>query len=97
MSVVSINVCGYFIYLYGCWVISSFFLSIHVSMAGVLYTTVSCIQSMLYTCIHGRGLNILSVLLSHWASSRLGVLVDNGTQARSLQMQPTWKISMACY
>ena len=25
MSVVSINVCGYFIYLYGCWVISSFY------------------------------------------------------------------------
>ena len=43
MSVVSINVCGYFIYLYGCWVISSFFLSIHVTMAGVLYTMVSCI------------------------------------------------------
>ena len=43
MSVVSINVCGYFIYLYGCWVISSFFLSIHVSMAGVLYTMVSYI------------------------------------------------------
>ena len=45
MSVVSINVCGYFIYLYGCWVISSFFLSIHVSMAGVLYTMVSCTDS----------------------------------------------------
>ena len=41
VSVVSINVCGYFTYLYGCWVISSFFLSIHVSMAGVLYTMVS--------------------------------------------------------
>ena len=45
VSVVSINVCGYFIYLYGCWVISSFFLSIHVSMAGVLYTMVSCVSS----------------------------------------------------
>ena len=48
MSVVSINVCGYFIYLYGCWVISSFFLSIHVSMAGVLYTMVSCILTAYY-------------------------------------------------
>ena len=61
MSVVSINVCGYFIYLYGCWVISSFFLSIHVSMAGVLYTMVSYIllvnkkrkemMALLYVCV----------------------------------------------
>ena len=48
MSVVSINVCGYFIYLYGCWVISSFFLSIHVSMAGVLYAMVSCPEHFSY-------------------------------------------------
>ena len=47
MNVVSIDVCGFFLYLcmgvIGCLVISSFFLSINISMAGVLYTMVSCV------------------------------------------------------
>ena len=47
MNVVSVDVCGLYISLYGvigCWVISPFFLSI-VSMAGVLCTMVSYILS----------------------------------------------------
>ena len=52
MNVVSINVCG-FLYLcmgvIGCWVISPFFLSINVSMAGVLYTMVThCPQAFCF-------------------------------------------------
>ena len=40
MNVVSIDVCGFCMGVIGCWVISTFFLSI-VYMAGVLCTMVS--------------------------------------------------------
>ena len=48
MNVVSIDVCGFYISLYGCYRVlgeSPFFLSI-VSMAGVLCTMVSCSISL---------------------------------------------------